>query len=212
MNARPDLSASSPTGAKVRILLMDGNAERRALRKRVMALRGAEVIAAADLTEAAAVWHRDRYDMVLIDIRQDHHGCIAWRDEIKKEAPQQFVAFLVGKPGFVSLDPSPTSYVADEHGAQWGDALRRVTQESCELLPQRNGFVEVGWRIAIARKMYGSQASSSRLDSTPEDSRGPESHSEHKREALPAQPDESPSSNSGNNRVSNLSSEETHEN
>jgi CheY-like chemotaxis protein len=193
MNARYDLSPSSPPGAKLRILLMDANAERRALRKKVMGLRGAEVIAAADLVEAAAVWHRDRYDMVLIDIRQDHHGCIEWRNEIKKDAPQQFVAFLVGKPGYVSTDPSPSSYVAEEHGAQWGDALRRATQESCELLPQRNGFVEVGWRIAIARKMNGSHTLSPPVDNTPEISRGARSHQKH-------------------NHVDNFTSEESHEN
>jgi len=116
------------------------------------------------------VWHRDRYDMVLIDIRQDHDGCMAWRNEIKKEAPQQFVAFFVGKPGYIALEPSPTSYVAEEQGAQWGDSLRRAVRESCQLLPQRNGFVEVGCRIAMARKMNGSHAASVPLDETPDTS------------------------------------------
>lgn len=185
MNARQDPSASRPPGTKLRILLLDANAERRALRKRVMALRGAEVIVAGDLAEAASVWHRERYDMVLIDIRQDHHGCIAWRDEIKKEAPQQFVAFLVGGPGYVALDPSPTSYVAEEHGAQWGDSLRRAVWQSCESLPQRNGFVEVGWRIAMARKMNGSHAASAPLDDPPDISREFSSDQEQDREASP---------------------------
>jgi len=183
MNARLEPSASSLSGAKLRILLMDANAERRAVRKRVMALRGAEVVAAADLAEAASVWHRDRYDMVLIDIRQDHHGCIAWRDEIKKEAPQQFVAFLVGGPGYIAFDPSPTSYVAEEHGARWGDSLRRTVGQSCESLSQRNGFVEVGCRIAIARKMAGSHAAAAPLDDTPDISREFSSDQEQDREA-----------------------------
>jgi hypothetical protein len=209
MNAQPDPSATSPPGAKLRILLMDANTERRALRKRIMALRGAEVVAAGDLEEAASVWHRDRYDMVLIDIRQNHGGCMAWRDEIKKEAPQQFVAFLVGKPGYVALEPSPSSYVAEEHGAQWGDSLRRAVRESCQLLPQRNGFVEVGWRIAMTRKMSGSHFASPPSEETTDSlgefsfQRGPE------QEASSAQqPGESSGAGSENIRLDNSNSEE----
>ena len=63
-----------------------------------MALHGVEVVGACDLTEAASIWCRDRYDAVLIDIRRT---TTAWRDEIKKEKPQ-----LAG------------SYVAKEKAAQ----------------------------------------------------------------------------------------------
>ena len=49
INARHDLSATSPPDAKLKILLMDANAERRALRKRAMAFRGAEVIAGGSI-------------------------------------------------------------------------------------------------------------------------------------------------------------------
>jgi CheY-like chemotaxis protein len=204
MNVRHEPSATSPPGAKLTILLMDANTERRALRKRIMALRGAEVTGASDLAEAASVWHRDRYDMVLIDIRQDHHRCIAWRNEIKKEAPQQFVAFLVGKPGYIALEPSPTSYVAEEKGAQWGDSLLRAIRQSCELLPQRNGFVEVGWRIAVARTVNGSHASSASSDETPDTLREFSSDQEQDRGALPV---ESPVSTFENIRLDNANSE-----
>jgi hypothetical protein len=138
------------------------------LRKKILGLHGAEVIGASDLTEATSIWHRDRYDMVLIDIRRDHFGCIAWRNEIKKEAPQQFVAFLVGRPGYVALEPSPTSYVAEGDGAEWGDSLRRAVRESCESLQQRNSFVEAGWRIALGKKMNASPARSPALDEIPD--------------------------------------------
>ena len=144
-----------PAPSKLSILLMDSNAERRALRKRILLLRGVEVIGAPDLTEASSIWHRDRYDLVLMDIRSDHYGCLAWRDEIKKEHPKQMVAFLTGPPRFIDLDPSLHSYAAEEHGVQWGDSLRQAVREACIMLPQRNGFVEVGYRIALARKMRG---------------------------------------------------------
>jgi hypothetical protein len=42
---------------------MDSNSERRALRKKILALHGVEMIGAGDLGEAASIWHRDRYDM-----------------------------------------------------------------------------------------------------------------------------------------------------
>lgn len=154
MNVARQPSAASLSG-KRSILLVDANSERRALRSKILALHGAEVVGASDLTEASSIWHRDRYDLVLIDIRRDHRGSLAWRDEIKKENPQQIVAFLVGKPHHVDLEPLANSYVAEEHGARWGDSLRQAVRKSCESLPQRNSFQEAGWRITAARKING---------------------------------------------------------
>lgn len=172
-------AGSQPSAAKfpnkLSILLVDANSERRALRRKILALHGVDVIGASDLTEATSIWHRDRYDMVLIDIRRDYRGSLAWRDEIKKEKPHQIVAFLVGKPHHVDLEPLANSYVAEEHGAQWGDSLRLAIRKSCESLPQRNSFQEAGWRITAARKISGSgsaslaveSAQSTELDSAP---------------------------------------------
>jgi CheY-like chemotaxis protein len=162
--------APTPTRApaKLSVLLMDNNAERRALRRKILGLHGIDVIGASDLTEASSVWHRDRYDLVLIDIRRDYRGCVAWRDEIKKESPKQIVAFLVGQPRYVDLEPLPDSYVAEEHGVEWGEGLRRAVREACTSLPQRNGFAEVGYRIAMARKMTGMPAKGMKDVETPD--------------------------------------------
>jgi hypothetical protein len=138
-------------------LLMDSNPERRALRRKIMALHGVEMIGAGNLEEAASIWHRDRYDMVLIDIRKDYGGAVALRDEIKKDSPGQIVAFLVGKPDYVSLHPAPGSYVPEGPGMEWGDAMREAMKQGCESLPQRNGFVEAGFRIASAKRRNGLQ-------------------------------------------------------
>jgi CheY-like chemotaxis protein len=143
------------TSTKLSILLMDANSERRALRKKIMALHRVEVVGACDLTEASSIWHRDRYDMVLMDVRRDYRGCLAWRDEIKKENPKQIVAFLIGKPEYIALQPLEDSFVAEQHGTQWGDSLRLAIRKSCESLPQRNSFAEAGWRITAARKISG---------------------------------------------------------
>jgi len=140
---------------KKSVLLVDANPERRALRKKIMALHGVEMIGAGDVNEALSIWHRDRYDMVLIDVRRDHRSALSFRDEIKKDSPGQIVAFLVGKPDYVSLHPSPGSYLPEELGTEWGDSMRKAVRETCEALPQRNGFVEAGFRIATAKRRNG---------------------------------------------------------
>ncbi len=155
MNQSRQQPETKVPGTKLSILLIDANSERRALRKKIMATHGVEVIGAGDLTEASSIWQRDRYDMVLIDIRADRRGCLAFRDEIKKDSAGQIVAFLVGKPNFVDLEPMLGSYTAEEHGVQWGDAMRKAVRDSCDLLLQRNSLVEATWRIAAGRKMNG---------------------------------------------------------
>lgn len=151
MNVRHQ--SATNTSTKLCILLMDANSERRALRTRILTLHGVEVVGACDLTEAASVWNRDRYDMVLIDIRRDYRGCLAWRDEVKREKPAQVVAFLVGGPKYVDLAPRENSYVAEVHAMEWGDSLRLAVRKSCESLPQRNGLAEAVWRISAAKKI-----------------------------------------------------------
>jgi len=156
MNMRHQSSVSN-TSAKLCILLMDANSERRALRSRILTRHGVEVVGACNLLEAGAIWNRDRYDMVLLDIRRDYRGCLAWRDEIKLEKPTQMVAFLVGGPRYIDLAPRENSYVAEAHAMEWGDSLRLAIRKSCESLPQRNGLAEAVWRISAARKINGTR-------------------------------------------------------
>ena len=152
---------------KISVLLMDTNAERRALRVKILTLHGVDVVGATDLTEAASIWHRDRYDLILVDIRMDHRSCIAWRDEIKKEHPRQIVAFLVGKPNYIDLEPLPGSYAAEAHGLQWGDSLRVAIKESCASMPDRNGLLEARWRIAAGKKLNAMSSRSLRMQPPP---------------------------------------------
>ena len=154
MNVRHQSSATK-TSSKLCILLMDANSERRALRTRILTLHGVEVVGVCDLMEAASIWNRERYDMVLLDIRRDYHACLAWRDEIKREKPTQIVAFLVGGPRYIDLSPLENSYVAEAHAMEWGDSLRLAIRKSCESLPQRNGLAEAVWRISAAKRISG---------------------------------------------------------
>jgi hypothetical protein len=104
------------------------------------------------------MWQPDRYDLILVDIRTDHRSCIAWRDEIKKQKPKQIVAFLVGKPNYIALDPLLGSYVTEEQGTQWGDAMRVAISNGCASLPQRYGLLEARWRIAAGKKITGASS------------------------------------------------------
>lgn len=155
MNQRNDPGATKSLSGKKSILLMDANSERRTLRKKIMTQHGCDVVGVGDLTEASLVWHRDRYDMVLMDIRMDYRGCMAFREEIRKDSPHQVVGFLVGKPNYIDKEPALDSYVAEAYGVQWGDSLRQAVRESCDSMTQRNGFLEATWRIAAGRKISG---------------------------------------------------------
>jgi hypothetical protein len=117
-----------------------------------------DVVGATDVIEATSMWQPDRYDLILVDIRMDHRSCIAWRDEIKKQKPKQIIAFLVGKPNYIDLDPLLGSYVAEDQGTQWGDALRLAITNGCESLPQRYGLLEARWRIAAGKKLTGASS------------------------------------------------------
>ena len=150
MDMVPQPVATRPP-AKLRcVLLMDSNAERRASRKKTLALHGIEAVGVSDLTEASSIRHRDRYDLVLIDIRRDHYGCLAWRDMIKQESPKQIVAFLVGEPRYIDLEPQLDSYVAEEHGSEWGSCFvalcaRLATRCRNEMVSQRLD-IESQWK------------------------------------------------------------------
>jgi hypothetical protein len=116
--------------------------------------------------EVASVWSRDRYDMVLLDIRRDYHGCLAWRDAIKREKPAQIVAFLVGGPRYIDLTPRENSYIAEVHAMEWSDSLRLAIRKSCESLLQRNGLTEAVWRISAAKKINGAGRNAEALKTT----------------------------------------------
>jgi hypothetical protein len=125
---------------------------------KALMLRGVDVVGATDVIEATSIWQPDRYDLVLVDIRMDHRSCIAWRDEIKKQKPKQIVAFLVGRPNYIDMEPLVGSYVAEDHGAQWGDAMRLAISNGCASLPQRYGLLEARWRIAAGKKLNGTSS------------------------------------------------------
>ncbi len=153
---------------KTSVLLIDRNSERRALRTKILMLRGIDVVGAADVIEATAMWQPDRYDLILVDIRVDHRSCIAWRDEIKRQKPKQIVAFLVGRPNYIALNPLVGSYLAEDPSAEWGDAMRLAISNGCATLPQRNGLLEARWRIAAGKKLTGASSPTRQLqDSRP---------------------------------------------
>ena len=65
-------SPGTKTPAKLCILLMDANSERRALRIRILTLRGVEVVGVCNLLEANAIWNHERYDICSITRKVRH--------------------------------------------------------------------------------------------------------------------------------------------
>jgi len=107
---------------KKSVLLMDTNPDRRALRKKIMALKGVEMIGAGNLAEAASIWHRDRYDMVLIDLRLDYRGALAFRDEIKKDSPTKWSpSWWASQTMFLS---TPLPVLMFQNSTEWNGANR----------------------------------------------------------------------------------------
>jgi CheY-like chemotaxis protein len=103
------------------ILLVDANAERFKLRRKTLAMGGAGVVVTCDVTAASSVWHRNRYELMLIDIRKDYCGSLARRDEITREAPGngQSVADILWRGTNDQLSSRRTSAFTTGRITQW---------------------------------------------------------------------------------------------
>jgi CheY-like chemotaxis protein len=103
------------------ILLVDANAERCKLRRKTLAMGGAGVVVTCDVTAASSVWHRNRYELMLIDIRKDYCGSLARRDEITREAPGngQSVADILWRGTNDQLSSRRTSAFTTGRITQW---------------------------------------------------------------------------------------------
>ena len=103
------------------ILLVDANAERCKLRRKTLAMGGAGVVVTCDVTAASSVWHRNRYELMLIDIRKDYCGSLARRVEITREAPGngQSVADILWRGTNDQLSSRRTSAFTTGRITQW---------------------------------------------------------------------------------------------
>jgi CheY-like chemotaxis protein len=102
----PNLAFRQPL-TKKKLLLVDANAGKRALRVKIMGKAGLDVDCAGDTSAARLLWRANSYHLVLIDLRDDAQCAAEFCAEIKTDSPRRTVAFLVGKPAYLSASPNP---------------------------------------------------------------------------------------------------------
>lgn len=145
--------ASGQPPKKKRLLLIDGNGSKRALRVKIMGEAGLDVDCASDTSAARLLWRNNSYHLVLIDFRHDAQGAAEFCVEIKTDSPRQVVAFLVGKPAYLSS--SPNLGVGFRAGCPVGLGAR-----GCHALDERlqhrcgaGGFLEATLRMVAKRSL-----------------------------------------------------------
>lgn len=133
---------------KRRVLLIDNSSHKRELRAEVMRKVGIDVDSAADIGEARCWWKVDLYDLVLINVENVRGIRDKFCDDIRASAPRQRLAFLVGKPEYLSDLPNADATVLyddetlpvvdvrvapppepGDHSQRWGilEASRRIS-------------------------------------------------------------------------------------
>jgi len=141
---------------KKRVLLIDACVTKRDLRAGVMRRLGIEVDCAADISEARLLWRADSYGLVLLNVGGEEGIRDLFCSEIKGAKPPQKVAFLVGRPEFLS-DAPQSDGAADivEVGDQrlWAEVVARAFTRGSKNGAQTWGIQEACWRISAVRSL-----------------------------------------------------------
>ena len=121
----------SPTSRPLPVRREKGSAHRRKTSKRearanVLRSHGVEVDAADSLQRARVLWKAHRYDLVLLDVRQQFPGeAPQFYEQIRDASPGQRFAFLVGPPLYVSRRWPLELAFEDSSRGQWGETVTR---------------------------------------------------------------------------------------
>jgi CheY-like chemotaxis protein len=81
-----------------RILLIDQNLTRQNLRATILRNHEIEVHTASSVTDAAALWTRNLYDLVLLAAQENSEEAVAVSAKIRQINPRQRIGLLVGPP------------------------------------------------------------------------------------------------------------------
>jgi len=146
-------STSDRPPEKKRLLLVDTDTGQRSLRVKIMGKVGITVDCAGDASAARLLWHSHSYHLILIDLRDDVQGATDLCAEIKTDSPRQAVAFLVGKPGYLSSSPNP-ELIAEPLPlpATEGKLTMQLAVNGSSAPPVRGGFSEAIWRMSLAKR------------------------------------------------------------
>ena len=78
------------------------------------------------LQRARILWKPHRYDLVLLDVRQQFPGeAVQFYEQIRDASPGQHFAFLVGPPLYVSRRWPLELAFEDNSRGQWGETVTR---------------------------------------------------------------------------------------
>ena len=138
---------------KKRVLLIDSSHAKRNLRAEVMRKLGIDVDSAADIVEARIWWRPALYDLVLINMDKGRGQRDKFCDDVRSATPPQRLAFLVGRPEY--LTDSPNDYQesamesSDEEAAI--DSARHIFPADPGDSTQRWGILEASRRISAVR-------------------------------------------------------------
>jgi hypothetical protein len=120
----------------------------------MMGKAGLDVDCASDTNAARLLWRNNSYHLVLIDLRHDAQGAAEFCAEIKTDSPRQVVAFLVGKPAYLSSSPIPELDSEPAAPSGWGQKAALLLARDCSTVPVRGGFMEATLRMAAKRSLH----------------------------------------------------------
>lgn len=146
------LSAPIPGGVKrKRVLLIDTSHARRDLRAEVMRKLGIDVDSAADMVEARVWWKPALYDLVLINMEKGRGQRDRFCDDVRGATPPQRLAFLVGRPEYLTNSPNESQELIMESGDEQiaSDSAKDISPAAD--VTQRWGILEASRRISAVR-------------------------------------------------------------
>jgi len=150
------LSVSSPIPdavKKKRVLLIDTSHAKRDMRAEVMRKLGIDVDSAADIVEARIWWRPALYDLVLINMEKGRGQRDKFCDDVRSATPPQRLAFLVGRPEYLTDSPDENqelSMESSEGQAAIGEAKGIFPADPGDST-QRWGILEASRRISAVR-------------------------------------------------------------
>jgi len=103
---------------KKRVLLVDDEPQMLRLRTDILQRQGHDVDAARTLDEARAAWQPGKYSLIIVDLRKQPKQALAFCEELKREDPDQLVAFLTAPMIHVPRNACPDDVIPKEEGPQ----------------------------------------------------------------------------------------------
>jgi CheY-like chemotaxis protein len=166
----PATKLSTPipsTDKRRRVLLVDASSQKRELRAETMRKLGIEVDSAADIGEARCWWKAALYDLVLINVENARGNRDQFCDDMRAAAPPQRLAFLVGKPEYLSHLPSTDLSLHQDDAVIPVADVKAALSSHLSDLPQRWGILEASRRISAVRSATAARTQAMRSRPTP---------------------------------------------